>query len=181
LGSFRNAELAHNIGAEFELRKNLEFMWKRLRDLSVGVNFAYVYSQVQLKPSCDVNEDPDCDPDVAIDVSTSRTRPLQGQSPFVVNAYLDYDNKKSGTAVRLLYNAVLRNVAYVGAYPVPDIYQEAIHQLDFVGRQRVYKGLSLSLQIGNMMNWPLRWRQGGELAYRAYPGASFMVGLVYQL
>jgi outer membrane receptor protein involved in Fe transport len=183
LGSYRNADLAHNVGAEFELRKNLQFMWKRLRDVSVGLNFAYVHSLVRLRETCDVAVDPTCDPNVAIDVSTSRVRPLQGQSPFVVNAYVDYDDDKRGTGVRLLYNGVLRNIAYVGAHPLPDVYQEAIHQLDFVGRQRLYEGLSLTLQVQNMMNWPVRGTIGPErrLTYLAYPGASFLVGLVYRL
>jgi len=127
----------------------------------------------------------DCEEDASLDVSTSRIRPLQGQAPFVANAYIDYDNKKSGTNLRLLYNAVLRNIAFVGGNGLPDIYLQPIHQLDFVGRQRVYKGLSLTLMVTNMLNWPIRWRQqqGSQKVtnFEMFPGATIWVGLAYEL
>ncbi len=182
VSTFRNAKFAFNVGAEFELRKNLQFIWKKLRDVSVGVNFAYVFSRVRLQDSCDV-EDATCDPMTALDVSTSRVRPLQGQSPFVANAYIDYDNLKSGTGLRLLYNGVMRNLAFVGGNNLPDIYAEPIHQLDFVGTQRIYKRLRGQLQLQNLLNWPVRWRQGQEKAlnYEMFPGATIMLGVAYDL
>jgi TonB-dependent receptor len=180
--TFQNAQAAYNAGAEFELRKNLEFMWKKLSNFSVGLNFAYIFSRVRLKDTCDIN-DPGCMMATAsMDASTSRVRPLQGQAPWVVNTYLDYENKKSGTGLRLLYNGVGRNITVVGINGYPDIYIEPIHQLDFVGRQRLYKKLSFLLQVQNMMNWPIRWRQGPDkrLNYKMYPGANIMVGLSYE-
>jgi outer membrane receptor protein involved in Fe transport len=185
VSSFRNAKSAYNIGAELELRKNLEFISKRMRDLSVGMNFAYVYSRVRLAEQCDVAVTPDCEEDASLDVSTSRRRPLQGQAPLVANAYIDYDNEKSGTNVRLLYNAVLANIAFVGGMGLPDIYLQPIHQLDFVGRQRVYKGLSVTLMVTNMLNWGLRWRQrqGDQTVtnYEMRPGATIWLGLAVEL
>ena len=90
-----NAKSATNIGAELELRKGLEFLAKKeaparrvLRNFSLGANFAYVYSRVQLLPPCylpgeappsnvpnpeDYVEREDCKP--AIDAVTSRERP----------------------------------------------------------------------------------------------------------
>ncbi len=183
VSTFRNAESARNIGAEFEVRKNLEFIAKKLNEFSVGLNFAYVYSRVRLGETCSVQEDPDCDPEDALDVSTSRVRPLQGQAPFVANAYVDYDRRKSGTNVRLLYNGVLSSVAFVGGNNLPDIYLQPIHQLDFVGSQRIYKELRFILQVQNMLNWPTRWRQGRERAinYEVYRGATIQLGLSYAL
>jgi hypothetical protein len=182
--TFRNAKLAYNIGAEFEMRKNLEFISKALKDLSVGLNFAYVYSRVQLADTCEAGT-PGCTEEEFLDHATSRVRPLQGQAPFVANAYIDYENKKIGTGVRLLYNAVLQNVAFVGAGNLPDIYMQPIHQLDFVGSQRIYKGLRFTLMVQNMLNWPIRWRHGkskdGALVYEMRPGATIWFGLAYDL
>ncbi|MBX7079051.1 MAG: TonB-dependent receptor [Nannocystaceae bacterium] len=182
LVSFRNAKFAYNVGVEFEAAKNLEFVSKKLREVTLGFNLAYVFSRVHLRDSCDI-ADPLCDPDNATDVSTSRVRPLQGQAPIVANAYIDWERKRSGTNLRLLYNGVTRNIAFVGGNHLPDTYVEAIHQLDFVGRQRIYKGLAALLQVQNMMNWPIRWRQGSERAinYQVFPGATIMIGLAYEL
>ncbi len=183
VSTFRNAKLAYNVGAELELRKNLEFVWKRLSNFSVGVNLAYVHSRVRLAETCDVREDPECMIEDGLDVSTSRIRPLQGQAPFVTNAYVDYDRKDSGTNLRVLYNGVWSTLAFVGGNNLPDIYLQPIHQLDLVGRQRIYKGLGLTLQVNNLLNWPIRWRQGREeqLNYQYFPGATIMAGVSYEL
>ena len=180
VSTFSNADFAYNVGAELEVRKNLEFVWSKLRDLSVGGNLAYVYSRVRLADNCNI-ADPNCTPEQALDVSTSRVRPLQGQAPWVINAYLDYENKHFGTHVRLLYNAVFRTLAFVGGNNLPDMYIDPVHQLDFVGQQRLYKGLNLQLQVQNMLDWPLRWRQGEEnaLNYQLYRGATISIGLSY--
>lgn len=170
--TYRNADSATNVGAEAELRKNLEFIAKPLRDLSLGVNFAYIYSRVQLPPY---------DPDDPLDASTSRVRPMEGQSPWVVNAYLGYDNDRTGTNVRLLYNAFGRRIAFVGIRPLPDIYELPVHTVDLTLLQRVHKGLSLNVAVFNALNWKQRFAQGGDgnLTYATRRGTSFVIGINY--
>lgn len=182
LVSFRNAQRAQNVGAELELRKNLEFLGEPLEGFSLGTNFAYVYSRVELGARCNPDLDPTCDASVP-DVSTSRERPLQGQSPFVVNAYLDYVDADSGTEARLLYNAFGRRIEEVGGLGLPDTYEESIHDFDFVLSQEVYDNLTLSFGIDNILNYPRRFTQGRERAvtYLAWPGTTFTLGLSYKI
>lgn len=170
--SYRNAESATNVGAEAELRKNLEFIAKPLRDLSIGLNFAYIHSRVVLPPY---------NPDDPLDVSTSRDRPMEGQSPFVVNTYLGYDNDNSGTNVRLLYNTFGRRIAFVGAQGLPDIYELPVHTLDLTLLQRLHKGLSMNIGVFNMLNWKQRFIQGdaSNVTYATRRGATFVVGINY--
>jgi outer membrane receptor protein involved in Fe transport len=179
--SWRNAEKAYNVGVELEARKSLEFIGRSLKNFSAGANFAYIYSRVRLAPPC---VEPGDDTDVCtfadeLDISTSRSRPLQGQSPFVVNVYLDYDNEKSGTTGRLLYNGFGRRIDSVMSRGIPDIYEEAQHQFDFVFEQKVYKELALSLKVENIANWPARWTMGADrrIVELWWPGATFTVGL----
>jgi hypothetical protein len=181
LASFRNAKLAQNVGAELELRKNLEFMGDAFEGFSLGTNLAIVYSKVELLPSCSPN-DPTCDASVP-DVSTSRERALQGQSPFVVNAYIDYVDDDSGTSARLLYNAFGRRIATVGANGLPDEYEEAIHNFDLVFGQDVYENLTLSMGIENILNYPMRFTMGKsrDVTYLAWPGTTFILGLSYKI
>lgn len=170
--TFRNADSATNIGFEAELRKNLEFIAKPLRDLSLGVNFAYVHSRVTLPPY---------NPDDPLDASTSRVRPMEGQSPWVVNAYLGYDNDRTGTNLRLLYNAFGKRIAFVGIMPLPDIYELPVHTMDLTLLQRLRKGLGLSVSVFNMLNWKQRFTQGGNdnLTYQTRRGTTFVVGFNY--
>jgi hypothetical protein len=182
LVSFRNAERAQNVGAELEVRKNLEFIGDALEGFSLGANFAYVFSRVELGARCNPDLDPTCDTSIP-DVSTSRERPLQGQSPFVVNAYIDYVDEDSGTEARFLYNAFGRRIEEVGGLGLPDTYEEAIHDFDFVLGQEVYDNLTLSFGIDNILNYPRRFTQGRERAvtYLAWPGTTFTLGLSYKI
>lgn len=181
LASFRNATAAQNVGVELEARKNLEFIGSALENFSLGTNFAYVFSRAQLGAQCDPT-DPTCDISVP-DASTSRVRPLQGQSPFVVNAYLDYTNEDSGTNARLLYNAFGRRIAEVGALGLPDVYEEAIHTFDLVLAQDLPNNLTLSLKVEDILNYPRRFTQGPDRAvtYLAWPGTTFSLGLSYKI
>jgi TonB-dependent receptor len=171
--SYRNALSAQNIGAELELRKSLEFVHKSLRELSLGANFAYVYSQVDF---------PTYDPSDPFSYS-GPPRPLEGQSPYVVNAYLSYDREKSGTTARLLYNTFGKRIAFVGGQGAPNIYELPVHSLDLTLQQRVYKGLSLSGSAFNMLNWRRRFVQGdeGAITYNTLRGVTFVLGLTYDL
>lgn len=172
--TYRNALEAHNVGVELEARKNLEFIHKDARDFSVGVNFAYIYSRVQIPPP--VMGDP-------LNALTSSSRPLEGQSPYVVNAYFSYDNDKSGTNVRLLYNTFGRRIVFVGANRLPDVYEKPIHTLDLAFSQRIHKGLALSFAAYNMLNWRQTFVQGPEdsLFYQTRKGVSFILGLSYTM
>lgn len=180
--TFSNAKYAQNVGAELEARKNLEFLGESFDNWSIGANFAYVYSRVRLRDSCQPDVDPFCE-NALTDASTNRERPLQGQSPYVVNAYVDYTDDDSGTTARLLYNAFGRRIEDVGAQRMPDIYEEAIHNFDLVVGQSVGRGLTLSLSVENILNYPRRFTQGKDRAvtYLAWPGTTISLGLSYKI
>lgn len=217
--SFANAKGALNGGVELELRKALDFLApaqakqarKVLRDFSIGANFAYIYSRVELYPKCyipgsEAPSDPetgeplsgyqareDCRPEY--EVSTNRSRPLQGQSPWIVNAYLDYDNAALGTNVRLLYNAFGPYIRQVSAFGLPDIYQQPRHMLDLVASQRVLSfirndwgdlrnELIVSLEIENILNTVDLHTQTlagrSYTTYRTLEGTTFKLGLTWK-
>ncbi|KIG13588.1 TonB-dependent receptor [Enhygromyxa salina] len=205
--SFANVDSAINGGVELEFRKALDFLApkpavaarKVLRDLSIGANFAYIYSQVQLGPPCHrPGEAAVLEGSIAVEdcrveyqVSTSRERPLQGQAPWIANAYIDYDNAAFGTNLRLMYNAVGPYIAQVSGLGLPDIYQEPMHMLDFTASQRLlaYKRnewgdlrnqLLLTLEVENMLNTRRYRTQGDQLVYSTRDGLSFTVGLTWK-
>ncbi len=217
--SFANAKGALNGGVEIEFRKALDFLApkqakqarKVLRDLSIGANFAYIYSQVELYPKCyltgtapPVDQDTgeplpgyverdDCRPEY--EVSTNTKRPLQGQSPWIANAYIDYDNSESGTNVRVLYNAYGPYITQVSAFGLPDIYQQPRHVLDFVASQRLFgyrrndwgdlrNELLLNFEVTNILNSAVHQTQTLDgtsyTTYRTLDGASFKLGLTWK-
>ena len=173
--SYQNAKGARNAGGELELRKNLEFIAKPLKDLSVGFNFAYIYSRVQTR----TNEELDALGQPRAGASNF-DRALQGQSPFVVNAYLSYDNEGSGTSLRALYNTFGRRIEYFGANGLDDIYLQPVHTLDFVADQRLYKGLHFDFKVLNILNWAKEHRQFDETVFFERKGVTFVLGLTYK-
>ncbi|MBK7824658.1 TonB-dependent receptor [Nannocystis sp.] len=173
LQTYRNARFANNVGVELEGRKNLEFISKSLRDLSLGVNFAYIFSRVQIAAPKEGD----------LLAPTSTQRYLEGQSPYVLNAYLGYDNERSGTNARVLFNTFGRRIAFVGGNHLPDVYELPIHTMDVTLAQRVYKGLSLSFSAFNLLNWRQRFVQGenNDIFYTTRRGIFFLVGLSYSI
>jgi outer membrane receptor protein involved in Fe transport len=147
--TFQNADSANNIGAELELRKSLGFASPALADFGVLANVTLVRSRVTLDASQLGNQ-------------TNDIRPLAGQSPFVVNAGLDYASDRSGTRARLLYNVFGARIESVGARGLPDQYEQPRHQLDATVAQRIGEHVDLKLSAENILDQPVRSTQGEE-------------------
>jgi hypothetical protein len=168
--SFTNAKSADLMGIEGEVRKNFEFVTPPLKYLSFVGNAALIDSDVTAAPRTPTQ------------VQTSSNRPLQGQSPFVVNLMLDYTHPAVGTA-RLLYQVSGRSIAAVGAYGLPDIYEEKRNQLDFVFvKQDVPifgQPFDLKFTAENLVNDRYLFTQGGETQERYVKGVTLSFGLSY--
>lgn len=171
LQTYRNARFANNVGVELEGRKNLEFISKSLRDVSLGLNFAYIFSRVEITAPQEGD----------LLAPTSSQRYLEGQSPYVLNAFVGYDNDRSGTNVRALFNTFGRRIAFVGGNRLPDVYELPVHTLDLTLSQRLHKGLSLSFNAFNLLNWRQRLVQGknDDIFYATRRGVFFVLGLSY--
>ena len=59
------------------------------------------------------------------------SRPLQGQSPYIINAGLQYLDTDKGWGASISYNVIGRRIVIVGAAPEPDFYEAPRHVLDF--------------------------------------------------
>jgi hypothetical protein len=204
--SWANAQGAYNGGFELELRKALDFMAPKdkkqardvLRDFSVGANFAYIYSRVELGPPCHLPGDnpmqpgsiplENCRPEYQ--VSTNRERPLQGQSPWIINAYVDYENDEIGTNVRLMYNAFGPYIFQVQGLGLPDVYQQPIHMVDIIASQRLLafrrnewgdlrNQLLLTFEVENVLN-AVEMRNIGPTTYRTRDGIDIKLGLTWK-
>lgn len=204
--SWANAQGAYNGGFELEFRKALDFLARKdakrarqvLRDFSIGANFAYIYSRVQLGPPCHLPDGAPvfpgsiplegCRPEYQ--ASTSRARPLQGQSPWIINAYADYENEDLGTSVRLMYNAFGPYIFQVSGLGLPDIYQRPIHMIDIIASQRLLafrrnewgdmrNQLLLTFEVENVLN-AVEMRSMGPTTYRTRDGIDIKVGLTWK-
>ena len=147
--SFANARAAYNIGGELEARKELVISERGLRGVSIGGNVSLLYSQVDLEG--------------VAGQQTSKVRALQGQSPFVINLFAELDRPEWGTQLRVLYNVFGERIDQVGAFGLPDKYEQPRHQLDITVAQKLPSGLSLRLSARNLVNSPVQIIQRGTL------------------
>jgi hypothetical protein len=152
--SFQNAKGAVNTGVELEARKSLEFVSSSLKEVSLLSNLTVVYSRVELDAAQG-------------GIQTSTSRPLAGQSPFVVNVAFDWNHEKTKTRARILYNVYGSRIAQVGQAGIPDLYEQPRHLVDLSFAQGVGDHVDLKATIENVLNSPVRYTQGEDDTFLA--------------
>ena len=102
--TYNNAKAAENLGIEFELYTDLDFIGRWWGEAAwwekwyVNTNYAWIDSTIELSPE-DAN------------VLTSASRPLQGQSQYVWNFQIGYDDLDR--VVRITYPGETVELAFV--------------------------------------------------------------------
>lgn len=143
--TFKNANSAMVYGAEVEIRKSMKNIFKEgfFSDLALNVNASYIFSEVDLGAASN-------------DIFS--VRPLQGQSPYVINAALGYDNKDNGWSSNIIFNRFGDRIFSVGDQIFPAIFEVARNQLDFT-IAKSFKKMSLKLGISNLLDDKFRFYQ----------------------
>jgi len=151
-GSFQLANVGNATarGFEIEFRKNFSFFGKNFEPLALGGNYARIESEMSIF-------------DNLTSQITNPNRPLQGQSPYVVNVNLDYDNKDTGTNATVLFNVFGERIDTVGTEKRADTYQEPFNQLDFVFSQKFGENFKnkIKFKVQNIIDPEAELTQGG--------------------
>ena len=129
----RNVGSATVAGGELELRKNVGLNIGGEKPLSLGTNLTLVYSNVMMNP----NEFLSRIENAREGEEVKESRRLQGQSPFIINAYLGYDHKKSGLEGNLSYNVQGKRLSIVGIGRNPDVYEMPFNSLNLKVSKRL--------------------------------------------
>jgi hypothetical protein len=141
---FQNAEKAQLFGVEAEFRKSLSFLspatsW--LEKFYFNGNVSVIISEVTLG-----------NVDASGNKLPSTQRPLQGQSPYLINAGFQYDGEK-GTSMSLLYNRIGQRLVLVGNDDFGDIYEKPRDLFDFQIGQKIIKNKGeLRLTVSDILN-----------------------------
>lgn len=150
--TYQNEKSARIYGVELELRKNFDFLGeaKFLGDLSVFSNLAFIKSELTFAEGS----------------LAKQNRPLQGQSPYVLNAGLQYEDQERGWFGSVIVNRVGRRIAFVGVAPEygdtrQDIYEAPRTVLDFqVGKN--IKRFNLKFTVGDLLKQNLTYYQDAD-------------------
>jgi len=159
---FQNAVSADLYGAEFEVRKSLSFLSKSsdwLKGLFISGNASFIFSEVLLG-----------NVDAAGNILPATSRPLQGQSPYLVNAGLQYDSE-SGFGASILYNKIGHRLALVGNNDFGDIYERPRDLFDLQISQKVIKRKGeVRLTVSDLLNQPIQTYENRNAAESYQPG-----------
>lgn len=132
--NFINADEANSFGAELEFRKKLDFA-QLLKNFTLQGNLSYIYNRV-----------------TGIGAA-AEARPMQGQSPYLINAALQYDVEKLGLSTTLLFNQIGRRIAFVGGDQNPPIWENPRPVLDFqIGKRVMNKKGEIKLNVSDILN-----------------------------
>ena len=165
--SFANAASAHNYGIELDAYKGLDFLGEHWAGFNVGFNYARIRSNVELDAA-------------SASYQTNLSRPMQGQSPYVVNLQLGYGHPDAAFDANLLFNRSGRRISEVGVQGQPDIYEETFDSLDFQLRHRLAPDWRGTLRLRNLLDPQVSYTQGGLPTREYRKGRELMLSLEWR-
>ena len=145
--SYMNADRANNYGVEVDIKKDLSFIG--LLGFSWSFNGALIKSRVDFSGS-----------------ALMENRPMQGQSPYLVNTGLFYKNDRQQFDVALLYNRIGKRIIGVGRSEGTTSGNEVLRVPDSYEMPRDVLDLSVSKKFGS--HWEVKANIRDILAQRVY-------------
>ena len=135
-------------GTEIEIRKNLGFI-PGLEKFRINTNLSLINSEQEFSNDEKANREDNLRSGEVLD----DTRPLQGQSPYLVNFGIDYTNDNEWNA-GLFYNVQGKTLQIVGSGDIPDVYTLPFNNLLFNASKTFgkNKNATISLKFENLLN-----------------------------
>ncbi|MDP2139451.1 MAG: TonB-dependent receptor [Gammaproteobacteria bacterium] len=164
--SYVNAQSAENMGIEFEIRKQFDFLGDRWENFYVSTNASYIESEVTIGVTQQ-------------NILTNSSRPLQGQSDWLFNGQLGYDDFNGLTAT-LLYHYFGERIYEVGILGAPDLIEEPHGELDLVVSKEFGDHWKINLKAQNLLDERKKITQGGLVATGYAEGRSASLKVEYR-
>lgn len=136
--TYANAKSATLYGLELEWRKSLKFIDERFDNFIFSSNVSLMKSEVEVSKT----------------VNASGVRPMQGQSPYLINGGLQYNaDTTNPLGMSLLFNRIGRRIWAIGNSDDPDIYENPRNVLDFQISQKFAKSkMEVKLNYSDILN-----------------------------
>ena len=127
------------------MRTGLSDLSQLLSNFSLGTNFSLVYSEVDI-PQIELDVIKVADP------NADSKRVFQGQSPFLFNLNLSYDNYDASLNAGLFYNIFGDRLAIVTEGANPDVFERGYGSLDFKISKGFFEIYKLSFTAKNLLD-----------------------------
>lgn len=143
-----NAKAATNFGFELDIRKKLNSLSNvsLIKDITFVANASIIKSEIKLSDS-------------ASETGVDANRPMMGQSPYIINTGIYYQNDSLDLSISLMYNVVGSRVVVVGVPGVPEVYEMPRNLIDLSVSKGIGKNFDIRFGIQDMLNQPVLWLQ----------------------
>ena len=176
--NFRNVPTARVMGVEFEVRKSLEFLTPSLKDFKVGTNVTLINSRV------DISEG-----ELSLirlnDPEAKSYRPLFGQAPYIINAYMNYENPFNGWSSNISFNVSGERMTVVSVGGTPNVFEQPRAMLDFNVKKNLDSRWSVKFAATNLLNAQYKFTQSFKDVDYIYQnsqlGSTFSMSFAYLL
>jgi outer membrane receptor protein involved in Fe transport len=175
-----NTREADTWGWEAEVRTDLGFVAAPLEAFTVTANYARLRTEVDSVAVRYPLDGP------YVRRLTPETRSIFGQTPYLLNLGLGWEQRRWGTSVTALFNRSGRRLELASAEPVfPSVYEMPRSELDLVVEQGVGRGLSLKATGARLLDRRVRFVQefddGREVVSRGWDaGRTFTLSLSWE-
>ncbi len=150
--TFANAQKATNAGVEVEVRKSLEGLTNNsfVNKLTLLFNASLLQSKVSVNNAALGFE------------GQENNRSLQGQSPYLVNTGLYYNDQENGFQMNALYNIVGKSIYAVGDLITATQYEMPRNVIDINFTKRIGKNFEAKGGVSDLLNQSYRRIQDSD-------------------
>ena len=154
--SYKNAKSANTYGLELDIRKDLSFIG--LRGFSWSFNGALIKSKVKFEKG-----------------AKEEDRPMQGQSPYLINTGIFYKNEPLQLDIAVLYNRIGKRIIGVGRSEgsvgnddnshVPHSYEMPRNTIDLSIAKKFGSHFELKLNVRDLLAEKIYHKQFADVVY----------------
>ena len=145
-----NTEEAYSAGVELDIRKRFDALadagsfGRFFKDFTLVFNTSLIKSEINTSKQ---------------EFTRDTVRVMSGQSPFIVNLGLFYNNAEKGWDVNLNYNIVGKRIAYVGTPTNPHTWELPRNAIDLTVQKRFGEHFILKAGVNDILNQPVKFAQ----------------------
>ena len=180
----RNVGNATILGAEFELRKNLEVVHSALKYFSFNTNVTVTQSEISINDAEFLSRTFGARDGQTI----SRKRAMAGQAPYIVNGGLGYQSRTKLFEAGVYYNVQGPTLQFVGYANRADVFTVPFHSLNLTASGKFgYKNrMNLALKVSNLLNDKREqifssYQANSEFFQQLAPGTTVSVKFSYSM
>lgn len=165
--TYVNATRAKNLGYEIEFRQGLGIILDELENIAVTGNYS------QVKSSVDV-------PTTGFGIGKSG-RPLQGQSPYMINTSLMYSLPDYGFNASIMYNKFGERIAELATQYTEDIKEQPRNVMDITITKSITQNLEGKFSAKDIFQEAQRFTLGDKVVRSNSIGTTYSLSFAYKL